>query len=76
MEETVAVTRDRWLAAESAPARWGLRVIPILVVLATAFGVTAAVVMSDLTIDYLAWDSRAYYDALRSTDRRLISPPA
>jgi hypothetical protein len=68
MEETVAGTRDRWLAAERAPARWGLRLVPTLIVLAIAFGVTAAVVASDLTIDYLAWDSRAYYDALRSSD--------
>ncbi|HEY7738475.1 MAG TPA: glycosyltransferase family 87 protein [Candidatus Limnocylindria bacterium] len=68
MEETVAATRDRWLAAEGAPARWGLRVVPILIVLVTAFAVTAAVVISDLTIDYLAWDSRAYYDALRSAE--------
>jgi hypothetical protein len=68
MEETVAATRDRWLAADRAPARWGVRVVPILIVLVTAFGVTAAVVISDLSIDYLAWDSRAYYDALSSAD--------
>ncbi len=28
MEETVAAYRDRWLAAERAPARWGLRLLP------------------------------------------------
>jgi hypothetical protein len=68
MEETVAAYRERWLAAEGIPARWGLRLIPLTVVLVTASAFTIAGVASNLTIDYLAWDSRAYYDALRSSD--------
>lgn len=68
MEETVAAYRDRWLAAEGAPVRFGLRLLPIAVVLITASAVTMAAVASNLTVDYLAWDSRAYYDALRSPD--------
>jgi hypothetical protein len=68
MEETVAAYRDRWLAAERAPARWGLRLLPLAFVLVIASTFTFAAVASDLTIDYLAWDSRAYYDALRSSD--------
>jgi hypothetical protein len=68
MEETVAATRDRWLAAEHGPARWGLRLMPIAVVLATATAFTFAAVASNLGIEYLAWDTRAYYDALRSSD--------
>lgn len=50
------------------PARWVLRLVPALVVVITAASFTFAGVASDLTIDYLGWDSRAYYDALRSTD--------
>jgi Glycosyltransferase family 87 len=68
MEETVAAYRDRWLAAERAPARWGLRLLPLAFVLVIASTFTFAAVASNLGIDYLAWDSRAYYDALRSSD--------
>jgi hypothetical protein len=68
MEETVAGTRDRWLAAERGPARWGLRLAPLAVVLVTASVVTLAAVTSDMGVEYLAWDTRAYYDALRSAD--------
>lgn len=69
MEEAVAAfARARWLAAEGKPASWALRLVPLLVVLATATGFTVAGVASNLTIDYLGWDSRAYYDALRSAD--------
>jgi hypothetical protein len=68
MEETVAATRDQWLAADHAPARWSARLGPILLVLVIATSFTFAAVASNLTIDYLAWDSRAYYDALRSAD--------
>jgi hypothetical protein len=69
MEEAVAAfARARWPAAHGMPARWVLRLVPALVVLGTAAGFTFAAVASDLTIDYLGWDSRAYYDALRSAD--------
>jgi hypothetical protein len=40
--------------------------MPALIVLATASAFTVAVVVSGGSIVYLAWDSRAYYDALRS----------
>lgn len=50
------------------PARWMLRLVLALVVFGTAASFTFAGVASDLTIDYLGWDSRAYYDALRSSD--------
>lgn len=69
MEEAVAAfARARWPAAHGMPARWVLRVVPALVVLGTAAFFTFAGVASNLTIDYLGWDSRAYYDALRSSD--------
>lgn len=68
MEETVAAYRDRWLAADRAPARWGLRLAPIAVVLVIASTFTYAAVASNLRVEYLAWDTRAYYDALRSSD--------
>jgi hypothetical protein len=68
MEETVATLRDRWLAAEHGPARLGLRLVPLAVVLVTASAFTIAAVVSDLGIEYLAWDTRAYYDALRSSE--------
>ena len=69
MEEAVAAfARARWPAAHGMPARWMLRLVPALVVLVTAFCFTWAGVASGLTIDYLGWDSRAYYDALRSPD--------
>jgi hypothetical protein len=69
MEEAVAAfARARWPAAQGMPARWVLRLVPALVVVGTAASFTFAGVASDLTIDYLGWDSRAYYDALRSSD--------
>jgi glycosyl transferase family 87 len=68
MEETVAAYRDRWLAAEGAPARWGLRLLPLAFVLVIASTFTLAAVGSNLTVQYLGWDTRAYYDALRSSD--------
>lgn len=69
MEEAVAAFAPaRWPAARGMPARWMLRLVPALVVLVTAFGFTWAGVASDLSIDYLGWDSRAYYDALLSPD--------
>ena len=69
MEEAVAAfARARWPAADGKPAGWVLRLTPLLVVLVTATSFTFAGVASDLTIDYLGWDSRAYYDALRSPD--------
>lgn len=69
MEEAVAAfARARWPAAHGMPARWVLRLVPAFVVLGTAASFTFAGVASDLTIDYLGWDSRAYYDALRSPD--------
>src|SRR5687767_12413155 len=69
MEEAVAAfARARWPAAQGMPARWVLRLVPALVVVGTAATFTFAGVASDLTIDYLGWDSRAYYDALRSSD--------
>ena len=69
MEEAVAAfARARWPAAHGMPARWVLRLVPALVVVGTAASFTFAGVASDLTIDYLGWDSRAYYDALRSSD--------
>jgi hypothetical protein len=68
MEETIAATRDRWLAADGALARWGLRLAPAVIVLMTSTTLTIGALASDLTIPYLAWDSRAYYDALGSSD--------
>ena len=69
MEEAVAAfARARWPAAHGLPARWVLRLIPALVVLITAAAFTFAAVASGLTVDYLGWDSRAYYDALRSPE--------
>jgi hypothetical protein len=69
MEEAVAAfARARWLAADGKPANWVLRLTPLLVVVVTATFFTFAGVASNLTIDYLGWDSRAYYDALRSPD--------
>jgi Glycosyltransferase family 87 len=68
MEEAVAAfARARWPAARGMPARWVLRFVPALVVVVTAASFTYAGVASDLSIDYLGWDSRAYYDALRSS---------
>ncbi|MGH2462864.1 MAG: glycosyltransferase family 87 protein [Candidatus Limnocylindria bacterium] len=68
MEEAVAAfARARWPAARGLPARWVLRFAPALVVVGTASAFTFAGVASGLTIDYLGWDSRAYYDALRSS---------
>lgn len=52
---------------QSSP-RWVRHALPALVVLVTAACFTVAAVASDLSISYLAWDSRAYYDALRSAD--------
>lgn len=68
MEAVAAFARARWLAADGKPANWALRLTPLLVVVVTATGFTLAGVASNLTIDYLGWDSRAYYDALRSPD--------
>ena len=69
MEEAVAAfARARWPAADGKPANWALRLTPLLVVVVTATSFTFAGVASNLTIDYLGWDSRAYYDALRSPD--------
>jgi hypothetical protein len=68
MEETVAGTRERWLDADARPARWGLRLAPAFIVLLTSTTLTTVALASDLTTPYLAWDSRAYYDALRSAD--------
>lgn len=45
-----------------------MRFLPALFVLVTAALFTAAAVSTDMGIAYLAWDSRAYYDALRSAD--------
>ena len=58
----------RQRVANRMPAGLPMRLMPALVVLATAGGFTFAAVASDMSIDYLAWDSRAYYDALRSPD--------
>jgi hypothetical protein len=68
MEETVAGTRDRWLAADGALARLGLRIAPALIILLTSTMLTFVAVASDLETPYLAWDTRAYYDALVSPD--------
>jgi hypothetical protein len=69
MEEAVAAfARARWLAADGKPANFALRLTPLLVVVVTATLFTFAGVASNWTIDYLAWDSRAYYEALRSPD--------
>jgi hypothetical protein len=68
MEETVAGTRDRWLAADGALARLGLRIAPALIILLTSTTLTFVAVASDLETPYLAWDTRAYYDALVSPD--------
>ena len=69
MEEAVAAfARARWLAADGKPANFALRLTPLLVVVVTATLFTFAGVASNWTIDYLAWDSRAYYDALLSPD--------
>lgn len=68
MEETVAVPRrDQTAAPEGGQSQWLRRALPALVVLLTAGGFTLAE-QSNLNIAYLAWDSRAYYDALRSPD--------
>jgi hypothetical protein len=66
MEETVAATRDRWLAADGAPARWGLRLAPAFIVLVISSVLTFAALVFETP--YLGWDTRAYYDALRSAD--------
>lgn len=68
MEAVAAFARARWLAADGKPANFALRLTPLLVVGATATLFTFAGVASNWTIDYLGWDSRAYYDALRSPD--------
>jgi len=69
MEEAVAAfARARWPAADGKPVRWVLRLVPAFIVLGTTAAFTFAGVASNLTIDYLGWDSRAYYDALRSVD--------
>ncbi len=68
MEETGAAVRERWLVADDAPAGWGARLGPVFFVVVIASTLTIAGVASNLTIDYLGWDSRAYYDALRSSD--------
>lgn len=69
MEEAVAAfARARWLAADGKPANFALRLTPLLVVVVTATLFTFAGAASNWTIDYLGWDSRAYYDALRSPD--------
>jgi hypothetical protein len=66
MEETVAATRDRWPAADSATARWGLRLAPALITLFISVTLTVAALAFETP--YVGWDTRAYYDALRSSD--------
>ena len=68
MEETVAAPgRDqRLLPAGLVPARFE-RLVPVALVLLIAVPFTLADA-ANLDIPYLAWDSRAYYDALRSPD--------
>lgn len=66
MEETVAATRDRWPAADGALARWGLRLAPALIALFISVTLTVAALVFETP--YVGWDTRAYYDALRSSD--------
>lgn len=69
MEETAATSRHaRWPVAVGWPASRLARYVPALVVLTTASSFTLAATLSELSIPYLAWDSRAYWDALNSPD--------
>ena len=58
MEETAEVIRRASM----------MRFAPALVVLITAAGFTFAAIASNMGIAYLAWDSRAYHEALGSAD--------
>ena len=58
MEETVAAYRDRWLAAEGAPARWGLRLSPRSRSSCSSHRRSQSPPSgSNLTVEYLAWDT-------------------
>ena len=69
MEETITTAaRVRWRSTEGATGAVAARLGPVLFVLTVATMLTIPAVMSDRGFMFLAWDSHAYWEALRSPE--------